>query len=179
MLNLRGKQWDRRQLIAAAAPMLAGLVLAAATLLATVPAASAVDGRNRTNLANGGNTDLVVNTNVDIGSITTGQNSGHSVATGDTDNGDVTITVGDVDTTSAMDVSAGDNTLLASANGGDDASALPGGTASDFFVDISPTISPTTTSDATADGGEGGEGGSGGSGDGGAGGAGGNVVIGP
>lgn len=95
------------------------------------------------------------------------------VAAGDTAHGDVTITVGEAGTAPDTEVNAGDNTLLATADGGDAAAALPGGTASDFFVDIRGG-NTSSSADSNADGGEGG---AGGSGDGGAG-DGGDVNIG-
>jgi hypothetical protein len=150
------------------APRIAlALIGAAAIAFSTLPAASAQD--IFAGASNGGNANATGSSSVTAGNITSGMNAGHSVAAGDTSDGDVTITIGDMVTTSDELLAATIGPQVGDAAGGDYGTAGPGGAeAGDIDIDVD------SKSNSKANGGKGGDGGDGGTGYGGAGGDGGS-----
>lgn len=104
------------------------------------------------------------NSSVQTGDIVTGMNTGHSVETGGTTDGDITVTVAEMSSESNLEVVAEIGPQIADASGGDegDASTSPG-TNPDFHVNINNRDRNNNESNATGIG-EGGAGGTGGSG---------------
>jgi hypothetical protein len=101
---------------------------------------------------------------VQTGDIVTGMNTGHTVETGGTTNGDINVSVAEMSSESNLDVVAEIGPQIADASGGDegDASTSPG-TNPDFHVNINNRDRNNNESNATGVG-EGGSGGAGGSG---------------
>ena len=113
----------------------------------------------------GGVATATGSSSVTTGDIITGLNTGHTVDTGGTSNGDLTVTVAEMTSESNLEVVAEIGPQIADAAGGDggEASASPAAEPQ-FNVNIDNTDRTNNRSDATAvgEGGEGGEGGSGG-----------------
>lgn len=101
---------------------------------------------------------------VQTGDIVTGMNTGHTVETGGTTNGDILVTVAEMNSESNLDVVAEVGPQIADASGGDDgdASTSPG-TDPAFNVKINNRDRNNNESTATGTG-EGGAGGAGGTG---------------
>ncbi len=103
--------------------------------------------------------------NVTTGDIVTGFNTGHSVDTGGTSNGDLIVTVAEMSTDADLAVIAEVGSQIADASGGDGGEALttPGPQGPDINVDIDNTDKNRNDNRSDATGiGEGGEGGEGG-----------------
>ena len=103
-------------------------------------------------------------TSVQTGDIVTGMNTGHTVETGGTTNGDINVSVAEMSSESSLDVVAEIGPQIADASGGDggDASTSPG-TNPDFNVNINNRDRNNNESNASGVG-EGGAGGAGGTG---------------
>ncbi len=103
---------------------------------------------------------------VQTGDIITGQNTGHSVDTGGTSNGDLIVSVAEMSSESDLDFVAEVGPQIADASGGDegDASTSPGDQPPVFNVDIQnrDTNNNRSTATGTGEGGAGGAGGDGG-----------------
>ncbi|MFN8593784.1 MAG: hypothetical protein U0031_20175 [Thermomicrobiales bacterium] len=118
----------------------------------------------------GGVATATGSSSVTTGDIITGMNTGHSVDTGGTSDGDLTVSVDEMSSESNLDFVAEVGAQIADASGGDggDAASTPG-TDPNFTVRINNSDKNNNESNATGIG-EGGEGGAGGDG--------GNAVIG-
>lgn len=144
------------------------------TLLAIASPVSAEDGTDpplNAVSSTGGVATATGSSSVTTGDIVTGQNIGHTVDTGGTSNGDLTVTVAEMTSESNLEVVAEIGPQIADAAGGDGGEASTSPAAEpEFNVRINNSDRTNNRSDATAvgEGGEGGEGGSGG-----------DVIIGP
>jgi hypothetical protein len=136
-----------------------------ATSAAWVPAA-ADEGDPPVNAVSstGGVATASADTSVQTGDIITGMNTGHSVQTGGTSQGDLIVTVAEMSSESNLEVIAEVGPQIADASGGDDgeAQAMPG-SHPNFNVNIDTRDTNKNRSSATGIG-EGGAGGAGGSG---------------
>jgi hypothetical protein len=117
------------------------------------------------NASTGGTAVAEGSSSVTTGDIITGLNTGHSVDTGGTTNGDLPVTVAEMASESNLDFVAEVGAQIADASGGDggDASSSPAAEPN-FNVRINNSDKNNNESNATGigEGGEGGEGGDGG-----------------
>ncbi|MDQ2651717.1 MAG: hypothetical protein M3Z20_01625 [Chloroflexota bacterium] len=149
-----------------------GVSLGVALALMLIPAGVSADS-SQIEAANGGEVTATADSELAVGDIATGENTGHAVTIGDTTDGGVSVIVGDVSTDSATSLSSGEDALvLASASGGDE-TRLPGRAVGDVSIDVTAKNDADSDSDSTATGGAGGAGGIGQGGAGGSGGEGG------
>jgi hypothetical protein len=136
-----------------------------ATAMVSVPVA-ADEGDPPVNAVSstGGVANASADTSVQTGDIVTGMNTGHSVETGGTSQGDLIVTVAEMSSESNLEVIAEVGPQIADASGGDegDAQATPG-SHPNFNVNIDNKDTNRNRSSATGIG-EGGAGGAGGSG---------------
>ena len=136
-----------------------------ATTMVWVPA-SADEGDPPVNAVSstGGVANASADTSVTTGDIITGMNTGHSVETGGTSDGDLIVTVAEMSSESNLEVVAEVGPQIADASGGDegDAQATPG-SHPNFNVNIDNQDKNNNRSSATGIG-EGGAGGAGGTG---------------
>ena len=110
---------------------------------------------------------------VTTGDIITGQNTGHVVSTGNTANGDVSIVIGDMTSSTEQTIFATTGPQVGDAAGGNGGMAGPGLGGPPDKVVIHSNPKSSSRSNSTATGGAGGAGGDGGDATGGAGGSGG------
>lgn len=147
-----------------AAWALAGTASALSLVLFASPAL-ADDTSLNSSASDGGVATATGASSVTTGDIITGMNTGHSVDTGGTSNGDLTVTVDEMASESNLDFVAEVGAQIADASGGDggDASSTPG-TDPNFTVRINNSDKNNNESNATGigEGGQGGEGGDGG-----------------
>ncbi len=145
-----------------------GALLAALLVMACTSGTSAARNPDISvaGASNGGGANVTGSSSVTVGDIISGMNTGHTIATGNTTDGDVTITVDTMSTQSDDLLEATIDPQTGDASGGDYGVAGPGG-ASAGDIDIK------VDSDSKATGGQGGQGGQGGNGYGGDGGDGG------
>jgi hypothetical protein len=111
----------------------------------------------------GGVANAEANTSVQTGDIITGMNTGHSVETGGTSQGDLIVTVAEMSSESNLEVVAEVGPQIADASGGDDgqAEATPGEPA-DIDIDVDNKSNNRSSATGIGEGGAGGTGGTGG-----------------
>lgn len=155
------------------AALAGGAAALALVLLASPALASDVSAPLNAVSSTGGVATATGSSSVTTGDIITGLNTGHTVDTGGTTNGDLIVTVDAMSSDAALDVVAEVGTQIADASGGDggQAATSPGSDPPEYNVNIDNTDKNRNDNRSDATGiGEGGEGGQGG--------AGGNVIIG-
>ena len=174
---MAGRGQGERPLAAGRSGSRAALAGATATLALTLLAAPALASDISAPLnavsSTGGVATATGSSSVTTGDIITGLNTGHTVDTGGTSNGDLTVTVDAMSSDAALDVVAEVGTQIADASGGDggEAATSPGNEPPVYNVNIDNTDKNRNDNRSDATGiGEGGEGGQGGEG--------GNVIIG-
>lgn len=137
-------------------------VLATATLWVPV---SADDEALPINVVSstGGVATAEANTSVQTGDIITGLNTGHSVETGGTSNGDLIVTVAEMSSESNLEVIAEVGPQIADASGGDDGQAeVTPGDPPDIDIDVDSKNNNRSSATGIGEGGAGGTGGTGG-----------------
>lgn len=137
-------------------------VLATATIWAP---AFADDGDLPVNAVSstGGVATASADTSVQTGDIITGQNTGHSVQTGGTSQGDLIVTVAEMSSESNLEVIAEVGPQIADASGGDDGLAeVTPGDLPDIDIDVDSKNNNRSSATGIGEGGAGGTGGTGG-----------------
>lgn len=161
-----GKEWAgchaRTRLLAGCLSL--GLALGAVALLAPgVSAESRGVGTQNTGASNGGVASASTDGDIDIGEITTGENTGNSIMTGDIA-GSAELNGGEIDYPTNVNISQNLEAPIALAGGGDNGVASgPGLEPPELNVNIDNRDKNNNKSDATGIG-EGGAGGAGGTG---------------
>ena len=158
-----------RSALGGGAAMVALALLVAPALADDIEASSPSNAVSST----GGVATAEGSSSVTTGDIVTGFNTGHSVDTGGTSNGDLTVTVAEMSSAADLAVIAEVGSQIADASGGDggESASTPGPQGPDITVDVDNTDKNRNDNRSNATGiGEGGEGGEGGSG--------GDVIIG-
>lgn len=143
--------------------IVAGAMAASALAVAVTPSlAEDTTGSLNAVSSTGGVATAEGSSSVQTGDIITGMNTGHSVDTGGTTDGDLNVTVAEMSSESNLDFVAEVGAQIADASGGDDgeASTSPGSDPPNYNVNIKNNNKSSAT--GIGEGGEGGTGGSGG-----------------
>jgi hypothetical protein len=149
--------------------MIAGAAAAVALALLGTPVMATDDTTPPLNAVSstGGVATATGSSSVTTGDIVTGMNTGHSVDTGGTTNGDITVTVDQMSSQADLQVSAEIGPQVADSSGGDygKSSTSPGNDPPEYNVNINNRSKNNNKSSATGigEGGAGGAGGDGGS----------------
>lgn len=144
--------------------LVAGAMAASALAIAAAP--SLADDSNTDSLnavsSTGGVATAEGSSSVQTGDIITGMNTGHTVETGGTTDGDLNVSVAEMSSESNLDFVAEVGAQIADASGGDDgeASTSPGSDPPNYNVNIKNNNKSSAT--GIGEGGQGGTGGSGG-----------------
>ena len=156
--SVTARRTTSRAVLVTVAALASALVAPPALAVEDAPPLNAVSSSGGVATAEGSST-------VVTGDIITGLNTGHSVDTGGTSNGDLTVTVAEMLSESNLEVVAEVGSQIADASGGDGGNATTSPAPEpQFDVKIDNTDKTNNRSNATAigEGGEGGEGGKGG-----------------